>query len=224
MANTDEEPIRLNTATLTKRSYLPFTQKTPLPKPSSIKTSFNLALIKRRSAEDFIPVASSDLAAWLYYTASVQSVNSDDPNRQRCFVASFGALHPAHIILGSPDGKWSAYIPQEHALGDLIVDEKAASELRIKAIQLYSSREATLVGLISDRDLVGNYYANASALMLRDAGVLVGHGALVAAALGLAFRILGSSGGRPLENLVRNLPFHPMAAGLALIGRGKKIK
>jgi hypothetical protein len=89
-------------------------------------------------------------------------------------------------------------------------------------MQLFGSCEATLVALISDRDLVGSYYANASALILRDASVLLGHAALVAAALGLAFRILGSTGTSSLENVVSNLPFRPMASGLALIGKAEE--
>lgn len=40
-----------------------------------------------------------------------------------------------------------------------------------------------------DEDLVANYYENADGLILRDAGALLGHAALVT--LGLAFRILG---------------------------------
>ena len=219
MTITDEEAIRLDGSARTKRLPLPVIHKTPLPRPSSIPTSFLLALAERRSAEHFVPIPLGDLATWLYYCASVQSVHSDDPNRQRRFVASIGALHPAHIILGSPNGKWSAYLSEEHALGDLIVDAEAASQVRGKAMQLFGSSEATLVALISDRDLVGNYYANASALMLRDASILLGHAALVAAALGLAFRILGSSGTPSLENVVSNLPFQPMATGLAWIGK-----
>jgi hypothetical protein len=216
---TDQEPIRLNGSTSAKRLSLPVVHKTPLPRPSSIPTSFLLALTDRRSAERFVSIPLPDLATWLYYCASVQSVRSEDPNRQRRFVASMGALHPAHIILGSPSGRWSAYLPEEHALGDLVVDAEAASQLRGKAMQLFGTSEATLVALISDRDLVRHYYANASALMLRDASVLLGHAALVAAALGLAFRILGSSGTPSLERIVLDLPFQPMAAGLAWIGK-----
>ena len=56
--------------------------------------------------------------------------------------------------------------------------------------------------------------------MLRDGGVLFGHAALVAAALGLGFRILGSTGTPLLERLVRGLPFRPVATGLAWVGGG----
>jgi hypothetical protein len=218
MTNTEPEPIRLDQSSPAKRRPLPITRKIPLPNPSPIPTSFRLALAERRSTEQFVRIPLNDLATWLYYCASVQSVHSDDPNRQQRFVASFGGLHPAHVVLGDPNGKWSTYLSEEHALGELVVDPDAASQVWNKAMQLFSAPEATLVTLISDRDLVANYYENASGLMLRDAGVLLGHSALVAAGLGLGFRILGSSGSSSLESIVYNLPFRPMATGLAWVG------
>ena len=218
MTNTSEEPIRLDASARKKRCSLPISKKTLLEGPSPIPSSFLFALAERRSAERFSPIPMNDLATWLYYSASIQSVHSDDPNRQRRFVGSFGALHPAHILLGNPDGQWHVYLPEEHALGELRVEAEIASQLRGRAIQHFSSSEATLVALICDLDLVDHYYTNASGLISRDAGVLLGHAALVAAALGTAFRILGSSGTPFLEHLVCNLPFKGMATGLAWIG------
>jgi hypothetical protein len=218
MASIDDEPSRLDVPGGKTRSPIPAVAVAPLPKPASIRASFLLALAERRSAERFTPVPLSDLATWLYYCASVQSVHADDPNRQRRFVASFGALHPAHIVLGSPSGNWSAYLPERHALGELAIHEEASRRLRAKAMELFEAPEATLVALVSDVDLVSSYYEGAFGLMLRDAGVLLGHAALVAAGLGLGFRILGSRGSSALEDLIRDPPFTPLAAGLAWIG------
>ncbi len=97
MTNTEAEPIRLDESARTKRRPLPVTRKIPLPKPSPIRTSFLLALAERRSAEQFVPIPLNDLATWLYYCASVQSVHSTDPNRQRRFVASFGVTCPRFL-------------------------------------------------------------------------------------------------------------------------------
>lgn len=74
------------------------------------------------------------------------------------------------------------------------------------------------VCLLSDCDLADAYYENYKPLLLRDAGVLLGHAALVASAHNLAFRILGRTGTTAAEKLIRNLPFRPMATGLALVG------
>jgi len=54
---------------------------------------------------------------------------------------------------------------------------------------------------------------------MRDAGVLLGHAALVASGAGIAFRILGATGSRLLEQLILDLPFDPVSAGLALVGK-----
>lgn len=218
MANIDDEPIRLNTPGRYRRLRLVAVREIPLPSPSPIRTSFLTALEQRRSADEFDPIPIEELSTWLHYIAGIQHFHVKDPNRQQRYVGSLGALHPAHIILCTPNGEWLAYIPEEHVLGDLAVDKDAALKLQTKAKQYCSSANATLVVLISDRDLVENYYQNMDGLVLRDAGVLLGHAALVAAALGLAFRILGGTGAHLITQVFPGLPFRPAATGLALIG------
>jgi len=215
MANIEEEPIRLATPGCVERRRLPIVGRIALPEPRPIATSFILSLARRRSAEEFVRIDPADLATWLYYCSSVQSVHSDDRNRQRRFVPSFGGLHPAHILLGDPSGKWFTYISDEHSLGEVVVQVEDGLEIRNRALQLFGTSEATLVALLSDLDLAANYYENVSCLILRDAGVLLGHGALVAAALGISFRILGLSGN---AQILRELPFRTVASGLAWIG------
>lgn len=168
-----------------------------------------------------MPVSTEALATWLHYTTSVQAINAEDPNRRRRYVASFGALHPAHILLGSPNGSWNAYVPGKHVLGDLETDPATAEALRTKAQECFQARDATLVVLLADLDLAAHYYLNPLSLLLRDGGVLFGHAALVAASLGLEFRILGRTGTPLVERLVRDLPFRPLATGLAWIGGGR---
>jgi hypothetical protein len=71
---------------------------------------------------------------------------------------------------------------------------------------------------VSDCDLAANYYENYLPLLFRDAGVLLGHAALVASAHGLPFRILGRTGTVTAESLVREVSFRPLATGLAVLG------
>jgi len=85
---------------------------------------------------------------------------------------------------------------------------------------MFQAKDATLVALIGDLDLASHYYQHPLPLMLRDVGVLFGHAALVAAALGLSFRILGITGNTLVERLVMDLPFRSAAPGLAWIGGG----
>ena len=223
MASIEDEPIRLEAPGPYTRSQLPMLRETPLPPTLQLRSSFITALAQRRSAEVFTPISADELATWLHYTTSVQAINAEDPSRQRRYVASFGALHPAHILLGSPNGSWNAYVPGRHALGELPIDLVSAAALRAKAQQHFQTEDATLVALLSDSDLGAHYYLNPLSLMLRDGGVLLGHAALVAAALGLGFRILGSTGTPFLEHLVRDLPFKPVATGLAWVGGGRAV-
>ena len=221
MESTEDEPIRREAPDAYERSELQSLRETPLPPPSALRGSFLAALSERRSAEVFTPLAVRELATWLHYTASIQAVNAQDANRQQRFVASFGALHPTHIVLGQPDDNWTAYVPTRHVLGDLEVDAITATMLRAKARQYFPAENATLIVLISDVDLANHYYLNPRSLMLREAGVLLGHAALVAAALGLGFRILGGTGTPLVERLIPELPFTPAATGLAWIGGGR---
>lgn len=220
MASTEDEPIRLATRSVTKRSRLPIIRRIVLPEPRPIEISFILSLARRRSTEKFGAINFVDLATWLYYCSSVQSFHSEDANRQQRFVASFGALHPAHILLGDPNGEWFTYVAEEHVLGEIAVSAQTALNVRNTALQLYAAPQAMLVCLVSDLDLVERYYDNARGLILRDAGVLFGHCALVAAALGIGFRILGSMGS---EQIVLDAPFRAAATGLAWIGSKEEV-
>ena len=218
MANIDSQPVRLDTPGPYTRAQLHLLWESPLPTPCKLDGFFVDVLERRRSAETFAPIAVGELAACLHYTSALRAVNSEDPNRQRRYVASFGALHPSHILLGSPEGAWSVYVPERHALAGVRVDDDVAAALRTRAQQCFLTRDATLIALLGNVDLAAHYYLNPLPLMLRDAGVLLGHAALVAAALGLAFRILGSTGTPILERLIPDLPFTPFATGLAWLG------
>lgn len=218
MANIEGQPVRLTPVEPPRRHAVPVMDKICLRQPETISSSFVDALVARRSAEKFGEITLNDLSTWLYYLASIQAVQASDRNRERRFVGSFGALHPAHILLGMPDHRWFAYLPGEHSVGHLRVNVDAAMELRTRAMEFHRAESAIVVALLCDADLVATYYSNASELVLRDAGVLLGHAALVASAVGIAFRILGTTGAESLERLVRDLPFACKAVGLALVG------
>jgi hypothetical protein len=218
MANIDLEPVRLVPSAPVRRCQLPVKEKIFLDEPKEISATFAAALRARRSAEKLGAISPENLSTWLYYVASIQAVQEFDRNRQRRFVGSFGALHPAHILLGTPEQRWFAYLPGEHSLGELSVHPDISTALRTKAMEFYRAEEATIVGLLCDLDLVSSYYGNASDLVMRDAGVLLGHAALVASSIQISFRILGATGTGLIEQLVSNLPFAPLAVGMALVG------
>ena len=114
---------------------------------------------------------------------------------------------------------WFAYLPERHALGVLAVDQDSATAIRDIVRDHHPSETATVLCLLSDSDLAGNYYQDYVSLLFKDAGVLLGHASLVAAAHNLAFRILGRNGIKAVTDLVPGLPFRSLASGLALLGQ-----
>jgi hypothetical protein len=218
MESFEDNPAKLRVPGSYIRSELPVTKIINLPAPKWPTVDIGQVLKLRRSDEVFHPITLQDLANWLFFCFGTQTISFDDPNRQRRFVASFGALHPHHVLLGFPDGLWIKYISERHCAGVLNVESQASEQLRSKARLHYDCPDATLVALVADYDLACNYYGHPGGLLLRDAGVLLGHAQLVAAGFGIAFRILGASGAPESVNLVGSLPFKPVATGLAWIG------
>ena len=218
MANIDSDPFPRVVPRDYQRSDLPRQQEEVLPPPMTLKVALNEVLSRRRSASHFGVIRRSDLSTWLRYTCGVQAYGRRDSNRQRRFVGSFGALHPSHVLIGDSDGSWSTYIPEQHSLGRVRVDPEVGERLRAKAEDCHPGEEATLVALVADLDLAESYYLRPPDLLLRDGGVLLGHGAIVAAAIGIPFRILGIVGSGVIETLLPDAPFTCYGTGLAWIG------
>ena len=218
MENTELDPIRLKNPGAYTRIPLPSQQLARLPKPFQSSLPFSQVLERRRSASSFPAISDSDLSNFLYGVSSVQQVNSIDGNLQRRYVASMGALHPAHMLIHRPRQGWFVYRPEVHRLALLIVNQDSGTAVLKLAQRLRASRTATLICLLSDCQLASNYYKNYIPLLLRDAGVLLGHASLVAAAHNLSFRILGTTGVRNVETLVAGQPFRSLASGMAMLG------
>jgi hypothetical protein len=190
-----------------------------LPQPTDSVCTFTDVLKRRRSADSFPPLSDAGLSTFLHDVASLQQLDLLDGNRQRRFVPSMGALHPAHLLIYRPQKGWFVYLPEPHALGVLTVERDSAAALRDIVREHHPSETATVLCLLSDCTLAGNYYEHYISLLLKDAGVLLGHASLVAAAHNLAFRILGRNGTHAVNGLVPGLPFKVLASGLALLGQ-----
>ena len=221
MENIEDETIRLEKPGSYTRRAVPCLGIVELPQPSVSQFLFSEVLTRRRSADAFLPLSDEGLSNFLHDVASLQQVDLSDNNRQRRYVASMGALHPAHLLLYRPRKGWFAYLPERHALGVLAVDQDSANAVRDIVRDHHPSETATVLCLLSDSDLVGNYYQHYHSLLFKDAGVLLGHASLVAAAHNLAFRILGRNGIKAVNALVPGLPFRSLASGLALLGQAE---
>lgn len=201
-----------------ERQSLPILSSIQLPTPHMSDCSFATALEKRFSAESFGWPSNEELSDFLNNVSGIRFVDRDDRNRQKRCVASMGALHPAHFLVYRPMAGWQVYIPDEHSLGQLSVNETNSKQLLDLVEEHLPGHRAAVICLLSDCDLAENYYENYAPLLFRDAGVLMGHAALVASAHGLPFRILGRTGTDTAESLVRGVSFRPLATGLALLG------
>jgi hypothetical protein len=222
MENIESDAVRLEKPGCYRRRPVPCQEIVDLPQPTHSPLLFSEALKSRRSADSFLPLSDEGLSSFLHDVASLRQLNSSDQNRQRRYVPSMGALHPAHLLLYRPGNGWFIYLPDRHALGILKVNENIASLVRNVVREHHPSESATLLCLLSDRELAANYYQHYISLLLKDAGVLLGHAALVAAAHNLAFRILGRNGFRVVEALVPDLPFKSLPSGLALLGEAER--
>jgi hypothetical protein len=219
MENTERETLRLEKPGCYRRRSLPYQGIVELPQPTESPFVFSEVLKRRRSGDVFPPLQDAGLSNFLHEVASLQQLGVSDVNRQRRYVASMGALHPAHLLIYRPQKGWFVYLPEHHALGVMTVNHDSAAAVRNMVREHHPSETATLLCLLSDCDLVGNYYEHYVSLLFKDAGVLLGHASLVAAAHNLAFRILGRNGTTAVEGLVPSLPFKTLASGLALLGQ-----
>ena len=218
MTSIDADPVPRTTPGAYQRVEISTAREEVLPEPKKLAILQHEVLSRRRSACHFGAIRSEELSTWLKFTCGLQARGAGDSNRQLRFVSSFGALHPSHMLLGDPDGSWAVYNPYRHSLGNVNVNQEASQKLRGLAEDCHPGEEGTLVALVADLDLAENYYARPSSLLLRDGGVMLGHGSLIAAAIGVPFRILGVVGMGTIESLLANTPFRCYGTGLAWIG------
>jgi hypothetical protein len=224
MENIEIEASKLEKPDSYKRKAVPYQQALALPAPRPSRLSFWEALKRRRSADSFLPLSNQELSNFLYDVASRQQLNSFDHNRERRYVPSMGALHPAHLVLFRPQEGWFVYLADRHSLGVLGVNEDVATLVRNMVREHFQTETATLLYLLSDCELAANYYLHYVSLLFKDAGVLLGHASLVAAAHDLAFRILGRNGSDVGGTLIPGLPFRSLPCGLALLGESERFE
>lgn len=201
-----------------ERQSLPILSSITLPTPHKSDCSFATALEKRVSAESFGSPTNEELSDFLNDVSGIRFVDRDERNRQKRCVASMGALHPAHLLVYRPMAGWQVHIPDEHSLGQLSVNKANSKRLLDLVDEHLPGHQAAVICLLSDCDLAENYYEHYAPLLFRDAGVLMGHAALVASAHGLPFRILGRTGTDIAESLIRGVRVRLLATGLALLG------
>lgn len=155
------------------------------------------ALAARRSERVFAPIPDALLGAVLWHSArTLQTASSPYgfPIERRP-TPSAGAIHPIHLILELPDDKgWARYNPQEHSLDMLLIADDALRPLVDHCEAVVPRSGGQLMLFVAEPGKTAAKYEHPESLVWRDAGVLQGSVALVAASLGSNFCLLGVTG------------------------------
>lgn len=155
------------------------------------------ALDARRSERTFASVSETLMGALLWHAARTKEsaplpLGLQIEHRP---APSAGAIHPVHLIIQLKDeGSWARYNPQEHSLDLLAKSGKPLQPLVEHSEQVVRRGGGHLMLFVAEPGKTIAKYENAESLIWRDAGVLQGSVALVAAALGLHYCLLGITG------------------------------
>lgn len=186
-----EVPIPYNPVTWTNRIIRELDTPTAFP-----DTCFADVVLTRRTRRQFGPISQADLSSFFWLSCRTQKNAESDsglPLAQRP-VPSAGALHPIHVLINQPsDSNWWRYDPDDHSL-NAVERSDVLSELRFEADGLVEIGSGILLLLVAEPGKSFTKYEDATGLIWRDAGVLLGQFALVSEALGLNFCALGITG------------------------------
>lgn len=159
--------------------------------------SMATTLDTRHSQRTFALVPETLLGALLWHTARTKE-SAPSPlgfQIEHRPTPSSGAIHPIHLVVQLADEhSWARYNPQEHSL-DLL--DKGASLLQPLvecSEQVVPRGGGHLILFVAEPGKTAAKYENPESLIWRDAGILQGSLALVAAALGLNYCLLGITG------------------------------
>ena len=170
----------------------------PLPPVGDIELgSMASALDARITRRSFSQVSQPQISALLWHTARTLQTAASPLGFaiEHRPVPSAGAIHPIHILVQSERTQgWARYCPQHHNL-QTVPDADLLVRPLVELCEVIVARdEGALILFAAEPGKTASKYESADSLVWRDAGVLQGHMALVAAALGLNFCLLGVTG------------------------------
>ena len=186
--------------------------------PPACTEAFDDVLARRRSSRTFAPLSAVRLSGFLSRSCRPSQVGTGAAGQRlsRRPAPSAGALHPIHLVLSLPEEKvWLRYDPWAHHLVELAspIDPR---EVRAQLVDVLPGGDSVLLLLAAEPGLTAAKYHAAQSLVWRDAGVLQGHMALVAAAMRLNFCLLGVTGDPWTGSLVDQGGLH--GVGVAYLG------
>jgi len=169
------------------------------PNPLRLQVNFFNVVERRRTRRIFRNVTERLLSSFLWWTAHTQKAE----RQYNGFIVEYrptpsaGGRHPIDLLLiRKTHTGWQAWLyePMTHRLLLLRLPSRARHRLVQEANKLIPIQRATIIWLVSQPARTTSKYLHGENLILRDAGVLIGHMALVAEALNLSYCPLGATG------------------------------
>ncbi|MDD5299420.1 MAG: hypothetical protein PHD65_02890 [Gallionella sp.] len=205
------------------RKYEPYTWPSQNVEYLPIPIELNLPRLEeiiacRRTRRTFGQLNREQLASFLWLSCRINAKGEDHVGFQitQRPVPSAGAIHPIHLLLGNPNNNWVRYEPENHAFVQLGNIESPLSKLWAEIPDVIDPEDGTALLFVAEPGKTYAKYKFADSLIWRDAGVLIGHMALVAEALHLNFCPLGITG-EPWAGKLDN-QCQLAGVGMALLG------
>jgi len=178
--------------------------------------SASLGFAGRRTQRTFGPVSVGQIGALLWHTVRCQDTAPSPFGFELQFrpVPSAGAIHPIHVLL-EHEGHWVLYQPLSHRL-ELLSATKPLDDLRGAAKVVVDPQQGRLIVFVAEHGMTGAKYENPESLIWRDAGVVQGAMATVAAQLGLSMCLLGLTGHEAVSKLGNEGQL--WGVGMAIVG------
>lgn len=197
----------------------PETQFVPLPESLIPDTPPFAAVVEmRRTRYSFAPLLDDQLGALMQLTCRVRATLAGPLSFAQSHrpVPSAGAIHPVHVVLHRPgDAALLRYDPFEHGLSQLDTSLDPAA-LRAAMHEVIDAPAGTLLLFVAEPGLTASKYEDATSLVWRDAGVLLGTFAMAAEALSLSFSPMGVTGEPWASQLIPGAPL--VGVGAAFLG------
>lgn len=193
------------------------TQLSPGRGPTNVDSGDLLG--SRRTRRTFSEIDMTQLSSLLWLTCRIQETLPSSlgfPLSLRP-TPSAGAIHPIHVLvqMNTSDG-WRRYDPLHHALLAVRDSEASAAAARLEACEALDPQQGVLFGFAAEPGKTAAKYLDASSLVWRDAGVLLGYLSVAAEALCLNFCPLGLTGDASIGSLDEQGRL--VGVGLALLG------
>lgn len=179
--------------------------------------NFDQVVSSRRTQRTFGTLDRDQLASFFWYSCRVTAIGSNSlgfPVTQRP-TPSAGAIHPIHFVVGDEHGGWSRYVPEDHVLAGIGGTQRFGG-LCQQVRQVLDPQSGILLLFVAEPGKTFSKYDHAMSLVWRDAGVLIGHMALVAESLSLNFCPLGITGEPWISELDEQGKL--VGVGVALLG------